>query len=192
MIGFTFNNVHSRDMGVVFKSDDRTLLPAKRITQYKIPGKSGTYDIADGYDNRQISCTVAFVGAGNAYAGVRQTARAVAEWLSGDGLLIFDDEPEKAYSAKVIDGIGIEQIAVTGHCSVTLLYYCHAYCSCERGTNENINRMIRRRFPKGTDFETVTDADVARVEDWINNYPREILGFQSSAQMFSAAFAAAA
>lgn len=46
MIGFTFNNVHSRDMGVVFKSDDRTLLPAKRITQYKIPGKSGTYDIA--------------------------------------------------------------------------------------------------------------------------------------------------
>ena len=112
MIGFTFNNVHSRDMGVVFKSDDRTLLPAKRITQYKIPGKSGTYDIADGYDNRQISCTVAFVGAGNAYAGVRQTARAVAEWLSGDGLLIFDDEPEKAYSAKVIDGIGIEQIAV--------------------------------------------------------------------------------
>lgn len=76
MIGFTFNNVHSRDMGVVFKSDDRTLLPAKRITQYKIPGKSGTYDIADGYDNRQISCTVAFVGAGNAYAGVRQTARA--------------------------------------------------------------------------------------------------------------------
>ena len=66
MIGFTFNNVHSRDMGVVFKSDDRTLLPAKRITQYKIPGKSGTYDIADGYDNRQISCTVAFVGAGNA------------------------------------------------------------------------------------------------------------------------------
>lgn len=109
MIGFTFNNVHSRDMGVVFKSDDRTLLPAKRITQYKIPGKSGTYDIADGYDNRQISCTVAFVGAGNAYAGVRQTARAVA------------GEPEKAYSAKVIDGIGIEQIAVTGHCSVTFL-----------------------------------------------------------------------
>ncbi len=52
--------------------------------------------------------------------------------------------------------------------------------------------MIRRQFPKGTDFEAVTDADVASVEDWINNYPREILGFQSSAQMFSAAFAAAA
>ena len=66
------------------------------------------------------------------------------------------------------------------------------HSSCERGTNESINRMIRRQFPKGTDFEAVTDADVASVEDWINNYPRKILGFQSSAQMFSAAFAAAA
>ena len=66
------------------------------------------------------------------------------------------------------------------------------HSSCERGTNESINRMIRRQFPKGTDFEAVTDADVASVEDWINNYPREILGFQSSAQMFSAAFAATA
>ena len=66
------------------------------------------------------------------------------------------------------------------------------HSSCERGTNESINRMIRRQFQKGTDFEAVTDADVASVEDWINNYPREILGFQSSAQMFSAAFAAAA
>ena len=48
-LGFTFNNTHSGTMGVVFRSVDRTLLPAKRVTQYTIPGKSGTYDIADGY-----------------------------------------------------------------------------------------------------------------------------------------------
>jgi len=90
------------------------------------------------------------------------------------------------------DADGIARSAINAEEKRTALYYCHAYCSCERGTNENINRMIRRRFPKGTDFEAVTDADVARVENWINNYPREILGFQSSAQMFSAAFAAAA
>ena len=103
-------------MGVVFKSTDRTLLPAKRVTQYTIPGKSGTYDIEDGYENREIVCTVAFVGEGYHYAGVRTRARAVAEWLSGEGLLVFDDEPEKAYSAKVVGGISIEQIAVTGTC----------------------------------------------------------------------------
>lgn len=120
-MGFTFNGTHSRAMGVVFKSVDRTLLPAKRVTQYTIPGKSGTYDIADGYENREISCEVSFIGEGYQYPGVRSRARAVAGWLSGEGLLVFDDEPEKAYSAKVIDGISIEQIAITGKCEVAFL-----------------------------------------------------------------------
>jgi len=80
--------------------------------------KSGTYDIEDGYDNREIVCEVSFVGNDYLYPGVRARARAVAAWLSGEGLLVFDDEPEKAYSAKVIEGVSIEQIAVTGHCEV--------------------------------------------------------------------------
>lgn len=62
-----------------------------------------------------------FCWSGQRIRGRSADGARVAEWLSGDGLLIFDDEPEKAYSAKVIDGIGIEQIAVTGHCSVTFL-----------------------------------------------------------------------
>jgi len=90
------------------------------------------------------------------------------------------------------DADGIARSAINSDEKRTDVYYCHAYCSCERGTNENINRMIRRQFPKGTDFESVTDADVARVEDWINNYPREILGFSTAAELFSTAFPLAA
>ena len=56
----------------------------------------------------------------------------------------------------------------------------------------NNNRMIRRQFPKGTDFDKVTAAEVKRVEMWLNNYPREILGFMSSAQAFELAFDRAA
>ena len=47
----------------------------------------------------------------------------------------------------------------------------------------------------GIEFEVMhnhTTVDAPETVYWINNYPREILGFQSSAQMFSAAFAAAA
>lgn len=117
-MGFSFNHTHSREMGVVFRSVDRTLLPRKRVTQYTIPGKSGTYDIEDGYENRVISCEVAFVGDGHSYTGLRSRARAMAGWLSGEGPLVFDDEPQKAYSAKVLDGISIEQIAITGKCEV--------------------------------------------------------------------------
>lgn len=76
--------------------------------------------------------------------------------------------------------------------SRTKVYYCHPYSSYERGTNENINGMIRRRFPKGTDFGPVTDDQVQAVEDWLNNYPREILGFFSANAVFAEALGALA
>lgn len=64
----------------------------------------------------------------------------------------------------------------------TTIFYCHPYSSWERGTNENINRMIRRFFPKGINFDEVTKKQVQFVEDWINNYPRKILGGISSSR----------
>lgn len=80
-----------------------------------------------------------------------------------------------------LDSKGIEKSRYTKGCRTTL-YYCHPYSSWERGTNENINRMIRRFFPKGTDFDGVSTKQVSFVQDWINNYPRRILGGISSKQ----------
>ena len=68
----------------------------------------------------------------------------------------------------------------------TKMYYCHPYCSSERGSNEKQNQMIRRKFPKGTNFDKVSPKEVKMVEDWLNRYPRKILGWYSSADMFRA------
>lgn len=73
----------------------------------------------------------------------------------------------------------------------TKMYYCHPYSSWERGSNENQNRMIRRFFPKGYDFTKTTQAQVDRVVQWINDYPRELLGWRSSGQLFREQFTAA-
>ena len=48
------------------------------------------------------------------------------------------------------------------------------------GSNENANRLIRRWFPKGTDFSKVTAAQIAALQDWINNYPRKVLNWSIS------------
>lgn len=55
------------------------------------------------------------------------------------------------------------------------VYYCHSYAAWEKGSNENLNRMIRRFFPKGTDFTKVTKKRIAEIQDWMNNYPRKVL-----------------
>lgn len=39
-------------------------------------------------------------------------------------------------------------------------------------------------FPKGTNFAAVTNAQIAQAENWINNYPRKILGYKSSEIVF--------
>lgn len=63
-------------------------------------------------------------------------------------------------------------------------FYCHPYSSWERGSNENNNRLIRRHIPKGEDFDEKQDRDIEYIENWINNYPRGIFGFKTSAQLF--------
>lgn len=68
----------------------------------------------------------------------------------------------------------------------TSVYYCHPYTSCERGSNERLNREIRRLIPKGTDLSTISDKRIQAVETWINAYPREIFGYATSTEMFNA------
>lgn len=72
----------------------------------------------------------------------------------------------------------------------TTVYYCHPYSSFERGSNERQNGMIRRLFPKGTDFSGVSLQKVRQSEEWVNNYPRRMFNFRSSAEVFADCLAA--
>lgn len=70
--------------------------------------------------------------------------------------------------------------------SRTKVFYCHPYSAYERGSNENLNIMIRRHFPKGTDFSKVPKTEIQKVQDWINNYPRRIFDYYSSQELYQA------
>ena len=59
------------------------------------------------------------------------------------------------------------------------VYFAHPYSSWERGTNENTNGLIRRYFPKGTDFNKVTEEELKMVQDKLNNRPRKVLEFKT-------------
>ncbi len=52
-------------------------------------------------------------------------------------------------------------------------YFARAYCSQDRGSNENINGLIRRFFPKKTDFAKVTKEEINKVEYLLNTRPRK-------------------
>lgn len=66
----------------------------------------------------------------------------------------------------------------------TTVYYCHPYCSSERGSNENQNGFIRRFIPKGTAISKYTPGEIKKIQDFINQYPRGIFDYKSSATLF--------
>ena len=66
----------------------------------------------------------------------------------------------------------------------TRVFYCHPYCSSERGSNENQNGFIRRFIPKGTVISTYTLDYIQYVQNFINNYPRAIFNGENSTKRF--------
>ena len=79
---------------------------------------------------------------------------------------------------------GMEKSIFGKNSKRTTCYYCHPYCSSERGSNERLNREIRRLVPKGTNLAKYTDSQVKEIETWVNNYPRQIFGFETSAERY--------
>ena len=78
---------------------------------------------------------------------------------------------------------GMEK-SVLGEGKRTFLFYCHPYSCWERGSNENNNRLIRRHIPKGEDFDERQDEEIEYIEKWINDYPRGIFDYKTSAELF--------
>jgi IS30 family transposase len=83
-----------------------------------------------------------------------------------------DNGPEHALHATLKKRLGM------------VTYFARPYHSWERGTNERANGLIRRYWPKRTNFETITNDDLQAVIDEINNRPMAILGYHTPTEAF--------
>jgi len=64
------------------------------------------------------------------------------------------------------------------------VYFADPYCSWQRGTNENTNGLTRQFFPKKTDFEKVSQKELDKVVELLNNRPRKCLNYRTPAEVF--------
>ena len=64
------------------------------------------------------------------------------------------------------------------------VYFAHPHSPWERGTNENTNSIIRRFYPKGTDFSKISEAKLKEVQELINDRPRKVHDFYTPNEVF--------
>ena len=68
--------------------------------------------------------------------------------------------------------------------SNTLVYFAHPYTSCEKGTVERHNGLIRRFIPEGKRIDSYTAEQIFQIELWCNNLPRKILNYRTPDEIF--------
>ena len=67
-------------------------------------------------------------------------------------------------------------------------YFADPYSSWQRGTNEYHNGLVRRYYPKGTDFSQVSQEELSQVVQLINNIPRKVLEYATPLEVFTSLF----
>jgi IS30 family transposase len=63
-------------------------------------------------------------------------------------------------------------------------FFARPYHAWERGLNEHTNGLVREYFPKSTDFTAISQDEVHRVEELLNNRPRAVLAFRTPLEVF--------
>ena len=86
--------------------------------------------------------------------------------------LTADNGPEFALHEQITEITGAQ------------VYFARPYHSWERGLNEHTNGLIRRFYPKGTDFSQVSHRKIAELEHTLNTRGRKSLGYRSPNEVF--------
>ena len=86
--------------------------------------------------------------------------------------ITFDNGKEFAKHEEIASNLGVR------------VYFAHPYSSWERGSNENTNGLLRQFIPKGSSFTNLTNKEVQRVMNLLNNRPRKVLGYRTPYEVF--------
>lgn len=115
-----------------------------------------------------------------------KTPGSVMRALKGFMDMFSEHEQEVFKTITTDNGLEFSQLSSLEELVGTLVYFAHPYTSCEKGSIERHNGLIRRFIPKGHRIDEYSDDEILSVELWCNGLPRKILGYFTPEEAFDA------
>jgi IS30 family transposase len=185
---------HLRNKGKRYRKrgagkDNRGIIPGRtdidqrpKIVEEKIRFGDVEVDLVIGKDHKKAIVTandrvsgmvkLGLVNSKSANEVKEKIVKILSEWKPYLHTITSDNGKEFASHQEISKELNID------------FFFAKPYHSWERGANENLNGLLRQYFPKNYDFRNITDDDIERIENKLNERPRKRFGFLNPKQVF--------
>ena len=148
-MGFTFDGVASKNMGIATRMDIENRIPSLRNNTEQVAGRSGLFDFGETVSERVIDIAC-FIPPGNSSGGLLDLKDRIVAWLNPDkGVreLVLDTEPGRIYKARLRDALSFERV-VRNTGTFNLSFFCpdpYAYAAADDITKLTVSGTVIRR-----------------------------------------------
>jgi len=131
---------------------------------------------------------VSLVERKSGYAVLKKVSKKTSELVRSAIIKGLQPISEKVKTITFDNGLEFSQHAEIDKALKSKSYFADPFSSWQRGSNENLNGLVRQYIPKNRLLSTVTHDELAMIQDRLNNRPRKRLGFKTPNEVFQASF----
>ena len=168
------------------KIPNRTMIE-KRPDYINLRSEIGHWEIDTAISRKSKAAIMVLVERKTRYVIIKKLTGKTAYFMHNATVKSLKDYPVNIRQSITYDN-GTENTLheLTNKVLGTKSYFCNPYHSWEKGTVENIIGIIRRFYPKKTDWKNISQWDLNKIARFINNRPMKLLGFKTPYQVFVA------
>jgi IS30 family transposase len=145
----------------------------------------GDWELDTMVGNQRRGALVSMVERGSKFVRLALVAESKSEVVAAAIERSLTEDIDKVHTLTMDNGPEFAKHKAFGAALDADTFFARPYHAWERGLNEHTNGLVRQYFPKSTDFTVISEDEVLRVEELLNNRPRAVLAFRTPLEIFS-------
>ena len=115
---------------------------------------------------------------------LQKVERRTADLVSDAVIGLLQPIAEHSYTITGDNGKEFAEHERISHALNTDFFFAHPFAAWERGTNENMNGLVRQYIPKRREFDTISEHELSFITNRLNHRPRKCLDYRTPFEVF--------